>query len=334
MSVDGIGNGNNVRYVPQSSQRVAYANQGAMINPNLNQVENDSFERSGGGGLGTTLTYAGLGGVGGGALGYFFNGNPITEAEGNLQVNEKFYHAYDNAILEGEITNAISKAELDAIKKAGVTSKEELDALRKLAAAENLEALPEEVKKALPKGVTTPDAASKLVQKAEGEMTKIDKAGIAKGIHEKTGSIKNLTDKIKNLTSVEEGLKALPDNVTKEELKKYISDNRELFGIKGEESKVTQEIEELSKLSKKELLEKVTNRKVNLQKIVDNANKNITKNINKETKALIEEAPEYLKKAFKEFKWSQAKSYGLWGAGLAAGAYFISSLFGGSKSKS
>ena len=190
------------------------------------------------------------------------------------------------------------------------------------------------MKKALPKGVTTPDAASKLVQKAEGEMTKIDKAGIAKGIHEKTGSIKNLTDKIKNLTSVEEGLKALPDNVTKEELKKYISDNRELFGIKGEESKVTQEIEELSKLSKKELLEKVTNRKVNLQKIVDNANKNITKNINKETKALIEEAPEYLKKAFKEFKWSQAKSYGLWGAGLAAGAYFISSLFGGSKSKS
>ena len=123
MSVDGIGNGNNVRYVPQSSQRVAYANQGAMINPNLNQVENDSFERSGGGGLGTTLTYAGLGGVGGGALGYFFNGNPITEAEGNLQVNEKFYHAYDNAILEGEITNAISKAELDAIKKAGVTKK-------------------------------------------------------------------------------------------------------------------------------------------------------------------------------------------------------------------
>ena len=340
MSVDGLGNGNNVRYVPQNTQRVVYANQSAMINPNLNQVENDTFEHSSGGGLGTTLSYAGLGGVGGGALGYFFNGNPVTEAEGKLKVNGKFYKALDNAMIENEITKAISKAELDAIKATGLKSKEELEALRKLAAVENIEALSEDVRKALPKDVTTPGIAKILVEKTDAEIAKIDRVNVATTAKEaylketKGIAYSELPNRIKNFTTIEEGLKALKDDVKPEELKKFISDNRELFGIKGEEAEVTKQIEELSKLGKKGLLEEVTRSKNATQEVLNSVNKNITKNVNKETRALIEEAPEYLKKAFKEFKWSQAKSYGKWGAGLAAGAYFISSLFGGSKNKS
>ncbi len=335
MSVDSLNNSSVGQYYnQQSAQRIAYSNR-SRNNPSFKQAqESDSFERSDrGGGLGRTLMYVGLGGAGGAALGYYFNGNPITEAEGKLNVNEKFYPAYDNAIMESKITKAISDAELNAIKEAGINSKEELEALRKLAAAENIEALSQDVRKALPKNITTPEAASKLVQEAEAEIAKIDKSAIAKGISEKTGSIKALTDKIKNLTSFEEGLKTLPDNPKSEELKKFITDNKELLGIKGDEATVTREIEEYSKLGKNGLLNKIAGMKKNTTSIVENVNGKIIENIDGETKALKKESPEYLKNAFKNFKWSQAKTYGLWGAGLAAATYFISSLFSNGNKK-
>lgn len=334
MSVDVNGNYNTQVYAPQYAQRVQYARR--PVQPQFGQGEADSFEHSSGGGLGKGLLYTGLGTFGAGATGYFLNGNPISESEGNLKINEKFYTALDNAMLESKITKAISAAELKAIKDAGISSKEELEALKKLAAAENIESLSEEAKKALPKNITTPEAANNLVQKAETALKDLDKNSIATKAKEtylkETKEIKysDLPNKIKNLTSVEEGLKALKDDVKPDELKNFITDNKELFGIKGDEAAVTSKIEEMSKLGKKDLLKMVTEAKLDNQKALEYVDKSITKHISKETKALAEGAPEYLKNAFKEFKWSQAKTMGMWGAATGFGLYLLSSIFGGS----
>ena len=331
MTVDVNGNYNAQAYAPQYSQRVQYSRKSSA--PQFGQSEPDSFEHTGGFSLGKGLMYGTVGAVGAGAAGYFLNGNPITETDGKIQVNEKFYQAYDNAIVEREVTETIKTAETEAIQKVGVASREELEALKKLAAAENLEALPEEVKKALPKNITTPEAAKELVQKAEAEIGKIDKTAIVKTVKENLAntSSKAIMNDIKNLTSFEEGLKNLPKEVTPEELKKFVMENRELIGIKGEEAEITKEIEEVCKKGREALLKEVQEGKVDKQAILNEANETILKNVNKETKSLIEGAPDYLKNAFKEFKWSQAKKLGLWGAGIAAGTYFISSLFSGSK---
>ena len=105
MSVENLGAYYGQGYAPQYVQRVPY--QARMGNPYFGQTEADSFEYSEGGGLGSGLMYAGLGAGAGAGLGYFMFGNPVSEGEEGLKVNERFYQSIDNAELQAELSKKI-----------------------------------------------------------------------------------------------------------------------------------------------------------------------------------------------------------------------------------
>lgn len=334
MAIENYAGNYGYNYAPQYTPRTQYQRGAA---PQFGNGEGyDSYQSSGGGVVGGA-TYTALGAGAGGAAGYFLMGNPISEGENGLKVNERFYKALDNAIIEEKVSTAIKSAETEALNAVNIANHEEYNALKKLANAQNLDALPDEVKNALPKDVTTPDAAKELVTKAEAELAKVDKTTIAKSTKEAyiaeyytNSESLNLA---KNFEKAETELAKLADDVKPNELKEFISKNKELFGIKGEEAAVTAEIERLSNLGKADLLKYIGDKKAVQQKLLAETDKTILSNINKESKALIEEAPDVLKNAFKEFKWSQAKRFGLWGGATALGAYLISSLFSSGNKK-
>lgn len=332
MSVENsVGNyGQNYNY-QYAAPRVQYRRN--VANPNFgNGSEADTYQSSGGG-LMNGLIYTGLGAGAGGAAGYYLMGNPISEGENGLKVNEKFYQSLDNAMLEEKIGKAVNAAELEKLQSVNIASKEEFEALKKLAKAEGLEKLPDEVKNALPKEITTPQAAQELVTKAEAEIAKIDKSAIAKTTKEtflKNGTYKEILETTKKFEKLDTEIAKLADDIKPNELKEFITKNKELFNIKGEEAAVTAEIERLSQLGKKELLENVKNLNDTWKNALKYLDETVLAHVNQETKSLAAEAPEFLKNAFKEFKWSQAKQFGLWGAATALGAYVISSLFGSS----
>ena len=315
-------------YVPQYTPRAQYraiANSPQFTSTN----ETDTFESSGSR-VGSGLLYTAGGAGAGAAAGYWLLGNPISETEEGLKVNEKFYKSIDNAMLERDISDALKAAELEKLKAQQINSKEEFEALKKLANAESLEKLPDEVKNGLPKNVTTPEAARELVQKAEAEIAKIDKSAIVKNTKEafsKQVNYNEILQSSKNFEKLEAEIGKLADDIKPSELKEFITKNKNLFNIKGEDSVVAAEIERLSKLGKAELLKKVKEAGTCEKEVLKMLDDAILTTVSKETKSFIAEAPELIKNAAKEFKWSQAKQYGLWGAGIAFGAYLISSLF-------
>lgn len=330
MAIENYAGGYGQSYVPQYTSRTASQQRFCGNNTHSETVAPETHEGAGSGigAVGYTL----LGGGAGAVAGYYLMGNPISEGENGLKVNERFYKAYDTAIIEGEISKAIKTAEVEALQASGIASHEELNALKKLAAAESLESLPEEVKNALPKEVTTPDQAKNLVTKAEGELTKIDKSTIAKATKESyERTYYTITEHLKYSQNYEKAgneLAKLADDIKPNELKEFITKNKELFNLKGEEAAVTAEIEYLSNLGKDELIKYVDNEKWYHSNGLLETDRTILSNVSKESKSLIADAPETLKNAFKNFKWSQAKQFGLWGAATAFGAYALASLFG------
>ena len=320
----------------------AYSTQNPQViqyNPRLlgdvnfrGDLAQDQFERSSGSGFGTFVTSAALGGATGAALGFTLLGNPIEKVKDgdnvSYKVKESFWKTYDKATYDTLMQTELNCAKTEALKEFGVNLNQ-YEAVEKLAKAKDLESLSEEVRKALPENIQTPEAAKELVTKAEPKLKAIDMEKITKEVDKafKYSSVQRSIDRVKNFTTLEERVKALKPEATAEEIKALLEENKSLLGIKNEAA-LTKQLENLSKCSQPKLLEVVQALK---QKDADKVAKHteeILKNINKESGKLVEGAEKEVTKLFGKFKMAQLQKYGLWGA--AAGATLgLFSLLGG-----
>ncbi len=298
------------------------------------ELENDTYESNGSGLVtGTLITATGAGA--GAAAGYYLYGNPISKGEkGKLEVNQKLYEAYDNASKQAKITDAIEEAKLEKMKAQGITSKDQYEAVKKAMNAESFDALDAETKAKLPASVTNKAQAKAIIDVIDEDIAKIDAKAIAEKVtKEFTDSKKALAAQADNWKTLQEEVKKLGKSATPEDIKKFVTDNKELFGIKGEEAAVTTEIDRLSAMSKKDLAKYIKEQGTACEAEISNFNKEILKHVKKDSKVLADSASDVLKNAFKEFQWSQVKRLGLIGAGVGAGVAIITSLFGGNKNR-
>ena len=305
--------------------------QSAQYNPRLlgdvnfrGDLAQDQFERSSGSGLGTLVTSAALGGAAGAATGFTLLGNPIEKGkDGELKVKEAFWKTYDKATYDTMLQTEINAAKAEALSEFNVTPSQ-YEAVEKLAKAKDLESLPEEIQ--------TPEAAKELVAKAEPKIQAIDMKKITEEVDKafKHESVQRAADRVKNFTTLEERIKALKPDATKDEIKAFLEENKSLLGIK-DEAKLAKELERLGECNQKELLE--------FCDMVQDANKttlakhteNVLKNVEKESGKLVEGAEKGITKLFGKFKIAQLQKYGIWGAGIGATLGLISLLGGKDK---
>ncbi len=297
------------------------------------ELENDTYESSGSGvAAGAAITTVGAGA--GAAAGYYLYGNPIKNGDKGLEVNTKLYEAYDNATKQAQITKAIEDAKLEKIKAQGVTSKDQYEAIKKAMNAESFEALDAETKAKLPASVTNKAQAKAIVDVVEEDIAKINAKEIAEKVSKEfTNSKKALLSQAENWKTLQEEVKKLGKTATSEEIKTFVTENKELFGIKGEEATVTAEVERLSAMSKKDLTNYVKEQGAACEAEIKSFNKEVLKHVKKDSKVLSDNAPDVFKNAFKEFQWSQVKRLGLIGAGVGLGAAIVTSFFGGNKNR-
>ena len=308
----------------------------AQYNPRLlgdvnfrGELAQDQFEKSSGGsGFGTLITSAALGGAAGAATGFTLLGNPIEKTKDGLKVKDAFWKTYDKATYDGLMQTEINCAKNEALKEFGVTLNQ-YEAVEKLAKAKNLESLSDEVKNALPKEIQTPEAAQELVAKAEPKFQAIDMAKITENVDEafKQSSVQRASDRVKNFTTLEERIKTLKPDATKDEIKAFLEENKSLLGVK-DEAKLAKHLEFFGELNQQELLKEIQNIKAVNAESVAKHTENVLKNVEKESGKLVEGAEKEMTKLFGKFKMSQLQKYGIWGA-VAGATLGLFSLLGG-----
>lgn len=310
--------------------------QAAQYNPRLlgdvnfrGELAQDQFEKSSGGsGFGTLITSAALGGAAGAATGFTLLGNPVEKTKDGLKVKDAFWKTYDKATYDALLQTEINCAKAEALSEFGVNTIQ-YDAVEKLAKAKNLESLSEEVRKALPENIQTPEAAKELVAKAEPKLQAIDVAKITENVDEafKQNSVQRASDRVKNFTTLEERIKTLKPDATKDEIKALLEENKSLLGIK-DEAKLAKHLEFFGELNQQELLEEIQNIKATNAERVAKHTENVLKNVEKESGKLAEGAEKEMTKLFGKFKMAQLQKYGIWGA-VAGATLGLFSLLGG-----
>ena len=287
------------------------------------QLKEDTFQKSSPGGLGVIAATAGAGAAAGAGLGGFFLNNPVTKGEGGkLVINPDVYKNYDDNLIDKAIKDAIDEKELSKIKDAGVSSKEEYEALKKLADAESFDKLPDDVKSKLKDStIKTPDDAKKKVETIKEAFGKLDRAKIAEdAAKDVKGLVGNKVEFLNNYEATQKALKDLGTKATPEQLEEFIRNNEKMFGLTGKsEDEIAKEIDRLKKMKPKEIAKELADNKTSFETIVKDARTKILGAVDTKTGKLSEGASNEMKEVFKNFKISQAKKYGKWGA-LAGGA--------------
>ena len=131
---------------------------------------------------------------------------------------------------------------------------------------------------------------------------------------------KNNINEYKALKESRKIIESLKDKPA--ELAKYIEENAALYGIKGDEAAIKKAAEELANDSSKLL--NINKNQLGLRRNIYGRIKNfkagkiraVTSHIDKTTKALKKNAPEYLQKAYNSFKLKKAGKVGLIAAGV------------------
>lgn len=293
------------------------------------QLDRDVYQPSSGIGLGGIATTAVAGGVAGGAAGYWWLNNPVTKGEnGVLEVNPDIYKNYDNYTLKTEVDKAIKAKEVSLMNAQGVTSHEQYEALKKLANVDSVDKLPKEVVDKLG-GITDPAEAKTKVDNIKTALEGIDRAKIATDTFEKVqpNLVADKFEFLKNYDSVKANLDNLGAGATEEQLEQFIQNNKKMFNFAGKtEEEVAQAVRDLKLSGKVGISTKLEELKSAYEPVVSGVKSKILVAVDSEGK-LLSTLGDDMKAVIGDFKLSQAKKLGKWGAAIGGGLALIYSLF-------
>lgn len=309
------------------------------------QPATDYFQKSEeGSGLNTGLKLAAAGGIGAGAGTYFFGdkvGANIT-TDGKT-FSDNILKAYEKDPVEIAKTKSLSNfaaQKASIVTNNGFASVQEYEAIKKYIstpAADRIN-LPKEVTDLVPDSVKNRPDGTFIHAKLNRTNLAIDGIDIEKLTKQelKAAQQENLAyqmEELRNLSNRKSLVEGLAKDATPAQIEEFITKNPKAFGI---EKTVEAEIQAEAKAiatkygatSQAELLSKITGEVTN----TENSIKSIRTRLNGEVashwddaaKAFRESAPNSLKDAAKNFKWSKAGKYGAIaaGAGLVLGWLF------------
>ena len=298
------------------------------------QPQTDTFEKHGSSSLKTGLMLGGAAGLGTGAGIYYLGSNPIKDGK----FNDNFIDALDEAnyqdVLKGKKEELLTNAKKPILDKYKIKDEKTLEAIKKFVEAEDRTKLPKEVLDLVPDDMkVNPKDAKIRLDLATREIGEIKVDDIAKEA-EKLASKETLKYKnqhLNNLKAFEGKISSLADDISKADLEKFIKENAESFGIKGDEKAVEAEAKRLATKGKAELLASHKAKITAQQKVVNTTKETLgkmTKYWDDTAKAFKKDAPEALTKAFKKFKWNKTVK-----GGAIAGAVglVLSWMFGNNK---
>lgn len=313
--------------------------QGQPVFQGYQQPQADTFQKSGSSGFGTGLKLGAVAGLGTGAGVYFFGTNPIKDGK----VDENLIKIINNKSVKDlkldiakELYAQKAKPTFDTL---GIKDLEQYNAIKKLANAEKLEDLPEDVRKLLPDDIKTPADAKATVELAKPELDKIDIKKIAeqsnKAVNNKY-SIEHNANQLKRFEAIKTKIEALPKDAKVEDLKKFFIDNAETFNLKGSKEEIAAKAEKIAEkhVTKEHLLNlyqgRIDTKKEYIDSLKSKYSDVVKNNWDESKKALKEGTPKEITEAFKSFKWNKALKFG----GIAAAASLVIGwLAGGSSSK-
>lgn len=290
----------------------------------------DTFERS----YAPTAAATVIGGGGAAGAGYYF-AKPVNKdgevAEGLINSLNK---QSNKNTLEMIQKGAIEEAREPILKVLDIADEKTYSAIKKLSSAAKFEDLTPAEQALIPDKYKLPSSAKDAVDLAEAEFKKID---VSKIQEQAKAAVKDfdLKSQVKLLNEhkiLEGKMAALADDVAEADLTKLIKENKKLFNLSGTEDEIAEQAANLAKKGKAGLVADVKAAVTSQDEWVKGLRQGIKEGFldyfDDTTKALKKDAPEFIQKALKNFKWRQA---GIWG-GIAAGtALVLGALFGGSK---
>ena len=293
------------------------------------QLDQDVYQPSSGIGLGGIAVTAAAGGVTGGAAGYWWLNNPVTKGEnGVLEVNPDIYKNYDNYTLKTKVGEAIKAEELSLMQAQGVTSHEQYESLKKLANVDSVDKLPAEVQAKLG-GITDPAVAKAKVDAIKPDLASIDRAKITDDVF-KSAQPELVAEKfefLKNYDGVKANLEKLGAGATEEQLEQFILNNKKMFNLAGKtEAEIATEVARLKTLGQGGMLSELAGHKSTYEPVVSGVKSKILGAVDSEGK-LLSTLGDDMKAIIGDFKLSQAKKLGKWGAAIGGGLALIYSLF-------
>ncbi len=298
------------------------------------QPQTDTFERSGSG-LSTGLKLAAIGGLGTGAGVYFFGTNPIKDGK----VNESLIRSISQEGFEKlkaeaykELFEQKAKATFDSLE---VKNLEQYNAIKKLATANKLEDLPEDIRKLLPDNIKTPKEAKDLVDLAKPELDKIDTKKLQTQAEKIVNnlSLENNTKQLTKLENIKSKIEKLPKDAKVDDLEKFFIDNSETFNLKGTNAEIAEKAKKIAAKhgTKENLLNLYQNRINTRKKYIEDLKNGFADTIKEQwddtAKAFKKDTPDAIKNIYKNFKW---KTAGKWAAIAAGAGLVLGCLFGGS----
>ncbi len=283
------------------------------------QPQTDTFEKSGGIGIGSGLTMGALAGLGTGAGVYFWGTNPIKDGK----VDEKFIKNYNNTNLKNAKIEAFKELYTQKAQPIfntlGIKDLDQYNAIKKLANAGKLEDLSEETRKLLPDNIKTPADAKAIVNQAKPELDKINIKKIAAQVKngmDNTYSIDYNTTQLQKFENIKAKIDKLPKDASVADLEKFFIDNAETFKLKGTKNEIAAKAQRIAAHhgSKENLLNlyqaRIDAKKQYLEDLKSGYSNIIKENWDETQKAFKKDAPEELTKAFKSFKWNKTLKFG------------------------
>lgn len=327
----------------QGLQEQLALQQALMQGGNLQQTQGDTFQREGSSSsLGTGLKLATIGGVGAGAGTYFFGDKLGLNMVKDGKFSDDILKAYQKNPIEIAKTNAFDefvKQKKDIIENKGFTS-ENYEAVKKYVSTPLAERvnLPKEITDLVPSNVKeNPEMFKTQLFDAEQAISRINDEEITKNALKQAeqGNLSYQIDNLSNLTKRKALLEGLANDATPAQIEELVKANPKVFGI---EKTAVEEIANEAKTIAQQYGTKANavNEATTLVTNAENSVKNIRTALNAQVashwddtaKAFRADAPEVLKNATKNFKWSNA---GKWGAIAAGIGLALGCIFGGDK---
>lgn len=327
----------------QGSQEQLALQQALLQGGNLQQPQGDTFQREGSSSsLGTGLKLAAIGGVGAGAGTYFFGDKLGLNMVKDGKFSDDILKAYQKTPKEVALTNALEESarlRKGIIESQGFTSKN-YEAVKKYVSTPFAERgnLPKEITDLVPSNVKeNPEMFKPKLFDAEQAISRINAEEITKNAlkHAQQGNLSYQIDNLSNLTKRKALLEGLANEATPAQIEELVKANPKVFGI---EKTAVEEIANEAKTIAQQYGTKANavNEATTLVTNAENSVKNIRTALNAQVashwddtaKAFRADAPEVLKNATKNFKWSNA---GKWGAIAAGIGLALGCIFGGDK---
>lgn len=327
----------------QGSQEQLALQQALLQGGNLQQTQGDTFQREGSSSsLNTGLKLAAIGGVGAGAGTYFFGDKLGLNMVKDGKFSDDILKAYQKNPIEIAKTNALdefAKQKKYIIENNGFTS-ENYEAVKKYVSTPFAERgnLPEEITDLVPSNVRqNPEMFKNQLFDAEQAISRINAEEITKNALKQAqqGNLSYQIDNLSNLAKRKALLEGLANDATPAQIEELVKANPKVFGI---EKTAVEEIANEAKTIAQQYGTKANavNEATTLVTNAENSVKNIRTTLNAQVashwddtaKAFRADAPEVLKNATKNFKWSNA---GKWGAIVAGIGLALGCIFGGDK---